>query len=110
MHEAKCNIEMELWNAAANRLYYACYNIVSALLIQNGIEAQTHKGVAGMFALHFVKEGIVPREAGKTYNQILSLRQTGDYDDWIFLEPEDVTRMIEPAETLIETIEKLLKQ
>ncbi|MCC8143570.1 MAG: HEPN domain-containing protein [Tannerellaceae bacterium] len=84
--------------------------MVSALLIKNGHTAQTHKGVAGLFALHYVKEGIVSKEAGKTYNQILSLRQTGDYDDWNFLEPEDVIRMFEPAETLLQTVEDLINK
>lgn len=32
--EAKGNIEMQFWNTAANRLYYACYNAVSGLLIK----------------------------------------------------------------------------
>ncbi|MDR2058337.1 MAG: HEPN domain-containing protein [Dysgonamonadaceae bacterium] len=38
-----------------NRLYYACYYAVTALLINSGIEAQTHAGVRRMLALHFTK-------------------------------------------------------
>lgn len=33
------------FNAAINRLYYACFYAVSALLISRGIAAQTHAGV-----------------------------------------------------------------
>ncbi len=31
------------WNTAANRLYYAAFYAVSALLLQNGHTIQTHK-------------------------------------------------------------------
>lgn len=35
------------WNSAVNRLYYAVYYAVSALLVKNEIEAKTHAGVFG---------------------------------------------------------------
>ncbi len=37
--EAKGNINMRFWNTAANRLYYFCYNIMSALLLKSGYSA-----------------------------------------------------------------------
>lgn len=36
------------WSLAANRLYYAVYYACVALLIHNGIEASSHKGVIRM--------------------------------------------------------------
>ena len=36
---------LSYWRTAANRLYYACYYAVSALLIKNEIKAHTHSGV-----------------------------------------------------------------
>jgi uncharacterized protein (UPF0332 family) len=41
-NEVKLHFENKLWNTAINRLYYACYYAVSALLLNNGIKAQTH--------------------------------------------------------------------
>ena len=37
LDEAKLLIDNEYWNAAINRMYYACYYAVSALLISRGI-------------------------------------------------------------------------
>jgi len=71
---------------------------------------RSHKGVATLFALHFIKTNIIPKEIGKTYNPLFLLRQTGDYDDWNLIEEEDVTAMIKPTERLIQTIKKLLEQ
>ena len=38
-------VEGGYWYAAANRMYYACYYVTSALLVKNGIQANTHSGV-----------------------------------------------------------------
>ena len=96
------------WRNAANRLYYACYYAVCALLIKNGITAHTHAGVINQLGLHFVAKGIVSMEHGKLFRQLFTLRQTGDYDDWIVLKEEDVMPLIKPAENFIAEIEKLI--
>lgn len=42
-------INNKLWRNAANRLYYACFYAVSALLVKHGHIAHTHGGVKGLF-------------------------------------------------------------
>lgn len=108
--EAKANVHMQLWPAAANRLYYAAYYAVSALVIANGDTAQTHAGVKVVFNLHFVKEGKVSREIATTYNELFLKRMTGDYDDTYDLQAADVLPLVEPAEDLINTINQLTEQ
>jgi uncharacterized protein (UPF0332 family) len=103
-------IDNELWHTAANRLYYACYYAVSALLIKNGVEAQTHHGVINQFGLLFVKTGLISIENGDLYKRLFELRQTGDYSDWIDVEKEDVVPRIEPAEKIITEIDNLINK
>ncbi|MCC8153035.1 MAG: HEPN domain-containing protein [Tannerellaceae bacterium] len=110
LNEAKRIIELELWPAAANRLYYAAYNIVTALLIKNGYTTQTHAGVIRLLGLHFIKPGIIPTEIGNIYTRLFELRQSGDYDDWRIIGEADVKLIEESAERFIQTIEKLLNQ
>lgn len=43
---AELLIENKKWNSAINRLYYAAYYAVSALLVQAGINTKTHSGVS----------------------------------------------------------------
>ena len=45
LQEIDIHIQNELWNTAINRMYYACYYAVSALLIHRSIIEQTHTGV-----------------------------------------------------------------
>ncbi|MCC8199013.1 MAG: hypothetical protein LIP06_10690 [Tannerellaceae bacterium] len=47
LYAAKCNIEMQLWTTAANRLYYAAYNMASALLVKNNHTAHTLLALSG---------------------------------------------------------------
>ena len=37
------------WNACANRLYYACFYAVSALLIKYGLSSSKHSGIKSLF-------------------------------------------------------------
>ena len=101
-------VDNELWHTAANRLYYACYYVVSALLIQNGIEVRTHHGAINQLGLLFVKTGIISIENGDLYKRLFELRQTGDYSDWITVKESDIVPLIEPAENFIKTIEQLI--
>ena len=107
-NEVDLHIENKLWNTAVNRLYYACYYAVIALLVNKDIHAQTHSGVRQMFGLHFVKSGLIDKESGKFYNDIFDMRQTGDYDDYIDFEKEDVLDLTGPANELISKIERIL--
>lgn len=108
--EINLHIENKLWSTAVNRLYYACYYAVSALLVKNNIGAQTHGDTRQMFGLHFIKTGLIPKESGKFYTDIFDKRQTGDYDDFVEIGKEDVICLLEPAKRLVLEIENLLKE
>lgn len=107
--ETKGIIKGGYWYAAANRMYYACYYMVSALLIKNGLNAHTHGGVIGLFGLHFVKTEIISPELGKFYSQLFELRQSGDYDDWKVVTEADIMPLTPIAETFLDTIERMIR-
>ncbi len=78
LHEIEILVHNKLWNTAINRMYYASYYAVSALLINDSIQAQTHSGVRQMFGLHYIKTGMIDKDLGKFYSDIFDKRQTGD--------------------------------
>ena len=43
--EVETHIENEFWNTAVNRMYYACFYAVGALLIKHDVAPSTHSGV-----------------------------------------------------------------
>lgn len=104
-YEQACGVvEKSYWETIANRLYYAAYNAVSALLISYGYSSQSHSGVIHLFGLHFVKAGVFPREIGKLYHDLFAMRLTGDYDDTYGLTENDVLPYIEPVKQLIQEV------
>ncbi len=103
-------IDNNLWNTAVNRLYYACYYAVKALLVKSDIEAETHAGVRQMFGLHFVKTGMIDKETAKIYSDIFDRRLIGDYQDFVEYTRDDVKDLKKPVEKLIRDIEELLKE
>ncbi|MCL2027088.1 MAG: HEPN domain-containing protein [Bacteroidales bacterium] len=106
--EAKDNIELENWNTVANRLYYACYYAASALLIKHEYFSKTHEGVNSLLGQHFIKTGIIDPKHGSTYSKTLALRQKGDYNDMVIIDPDQVKQLATPTEELITTIENLI--
>ena len=103
-------IENQYWYAAANRMYYACYYMVSALLLKNGLSSHTHGGTIGLFGYHFVKSGVVTAELGKFYSELFELRQTGDYDDWKVVSEADVLPLVPKAKVFLETLDSLISK
>ena len=109
MNDIPILIEHEMWNTAVNRLYYACFYVVSALLISIQIEAQTHAGVRSMLALHFVKSQKLSIKLGKFYNDLFESRNSSDYSDFIYFDKETVEDLYKQAIVFVDTIEKLIE-
>lgn len=78
------------WNATANRLYYACFYAVNALLLKNALSFSTHNGVKSEFHKNFIKPGLISKESGRLYSRLFNLRQEGDYLDFKRLERDEV--------------------
>lgn len=98
-----------LWNTLANRLYYALFHAVSALLISEGHEVGTHKGAAIRFQQYFVKTELFPVEDGRFYAQMQTMRENADYNCSYDVSEEEIRSRIEPARQLIEKIKRYIE-
>ena len=104
LEDARILANSERWNACVNRLYYACFYAVSALLIQNSLSSSKHAGVRSLFNRHYVKTGKVPKNLARTYNDLFERRQESDYMDFISFKASQVRRWIPQAEAFVEHI------
>lgn len=100
--------ENHLLTSAVNRLYYACFYIVDALLYHNKVKAKSHSGAKNQFSLNFIKTGKIPVELGELYSELLDLRQEGDYGSKFELKPEEVTALIAEVQLFVSTLERLI--
>ncbi len=100
--------ENKLWNTCANRLYYAAFYAVIALLLQEGYETQTHKGVKILFSQHFIKTNRIDSTYSDLYNELFDKRQAGDYADLLDWTEDDILPLIAPTKDFIDTIKTLI--
>ena len=107
--EAVATCSMKLWPATANRLYYAAFYAVSALLLKNSLHAQSHSGVKALFGMNFIKTGLLDVNYGRTFSRLFEMRQSGDYDDMFDLTSDDVIPYIEPTKNLINAVKELIR-
>lgn len=108
MEEAEVLAKEAHYNAAINRLYYACFYAASALLVANKIAAVSHAGVKTMLGLHFVSKGLLSTEHGKTFSRLFEIRHSGDYDDFVYCDREMVDYYTPRATEFIEAIKNIL--
>ncbi len=108
LDDAMILAEKGKWNSTINRLYYASYYAVMALLLNSDIKPTTHNGAKSNFTQHFIKTSIISKDFGKLYSQLFTWRQKGDYDDLFDFDKEKVEPYFEPVKQLIASIEKLL--
>ena len=109
MNEAKLLADEAFYNAAINRLYYACYYATVALLLANDIPAQTHSGVKTMLGLHFITKEKLSNSAGKTLVVLFNQRHSSDYDAFVYCDKEMVDEYYPKAEAFIEEVKNLLE-
>lgn len=94
---------------SVNRIYYAYFYVVSALLLHKGLRFKKHSGVRAAFHQHLVKTGMVSREHGQFYDELFEGRQRGDYIELVRFEAEQVGKWLRQAEEFIEAVKLLIK-
>ena len=110
LEDARILANARRWNPCVNRLYYACFYAVSALLIQEGLSSSKHTGVRSLFNQHFVKTSKVAKEKARIFNDLFERRQEGDYLDFVNFEELQVRPWIPEAEAFVENIAVLIKR
>ena len=103
---AKVLSENGFWNSAVNRLYYAVFYAVNALLVLNEIQTKSHSATKSQFSLHFVKTGRFDKKHGLLLSELFDWRQKGDYENMFDYNSDLVEPLFEPAVEMIELIEE----
>lgn len=102
--------EKEKWNSTINRLYYAAYYAVMAILLDSELKPTTHNGAKSQFSEQFIKTGKIDSKYGKMYSQLFTWRQKGDYDDLFDFSKDKVIPYFEPVNNFIFLIEDLIRK
>ena len=98
------------WDNVANRLYYAVFHSVSALLIKDGHEVASHKGATALFGRYYIVTGKMPQQYGKLYSQLQTLREKSDYNCSFTAKQEDIDPLIGQTADMLVEIKSLVGQ
>ena len=91
-----------------NRLYYACFYAVLALLLTRDVSARKHRHVRTLLHRDYIKAGLVSVAMGRHYDLLFNSRQEGDYADFAVFEVKDVQPWLEPTKAFIDQIADLI--
>ena len=103
---AKILADNGFWNSAVNRLYYAVFYIVNAILVKNEIMTQSHSGAKSQFSFYFIKTGKIDKKYGKLLAELYDWRQKGDYENLFEFDSESVLPLFDSVKEMISVIEK----
>lgn len=110
LKQADLMCDLQQWDIAANRYYYACFHAVQGLFICFDLSSKRHSGMLKQFGLHFVKPGIISDSLGAFLTRMEQLREKGDYNCLFSIDEDDVETIIQPAHELIETIKEIINK
>lgn len=79
LSSAKREYSAKAYGFAINRIYYAAFYAVSALLLEHRFTFKKHSGVRVTFHREFVKTGLIDVKWGKFYDRLFEDRQEADY-------------------------------
>ena len=110
LDDARILADKNRWNSTINRLYYAAYYAVMALLLDADLSPATHNGAKSKFSEFFIKTNKIDKEYGKIYSQLFTWRQKGDYDDLFDFSKDKVEPYFEPVKRLIDLVEEKIRE
>ena len=110
LEEAKLLFDRGHINTYVNRLYYACFYAVSALLLTKGLSSAKHSGIRSFFHQNFVKTGRLDKSLGQIYDKLYDNRQKSHYDDLINFEAHEVNDWYDEAEKIVQKIQNLINE
>ena len=108
LEEALILLKKDHVNTFVNRLYYACFYAVTALLLSKGLSSSKHSGVRALFHQNFVKNELITREMGKFYDKLFDTRQKGDYADLVYFDKKEVGSWFDEAKIFISSIKNII--
>jgi len=97
-------------NTGVNRLYYACFYAVSALLLTKGLTATSHSGLRTLFHQHVIRPGLLPLGQGPLYDRLFDQRQRSDYADLVSFSVDEVRAWSVEAQAFVDAVAVLIQQ
>ena len=94
---------------AVSRAYYSAFHAAQAVLLTEGLSAETHQGLVNLFGLHLVKTGKFEKKFGRFLANLKDDREASDYEVYSAIDRETAEHAIEEAREFLSAAESYLK-
>ena len=108
LEDSKKTLELEMYDNAANRSYYAIFHAARAVFALDGRDFKKHSGVISNFQKDYIKTEIFDKTMSNIIKSAFDIRNETDYEDFYVVPKEDVKRQVEEAEIFVSNIENYI--
>lgn len=108
LHAADTLFKNNEHDDAVSRAYYSVFHAAQAILLTEGLSANTHQGVVNLFGLHFVKTGKFNKKFGKILANLKDDRENGDYEIYSAIDRETAEQAFQEASDFLKAAERYL--
>lgn len=102
-------LDNKMLSAAMNRIYYAGFYIVGALLLLDGFSTSKHRQLIGYFNKEYIKTGKVPVDIGEILDESYNNRVTSDYHDFVYLTKTQVEEFYNQMKEFVGFIDQIIQ-
>lgn len=114
IEKAKQDLASASDNYAAGRLqnairdaYFACFHVLSSVLLKDGKVFKKHKEIRSMFHRDYIRGNRIAAEWGKHYDWLFDNRQKADYRPLVQFDPEQVKEIIDKSVAFVDEMQKM---
>ncbi|BBC25570.1 HEPN domain-containing protein [Pseudanabaena sp. ABRG5-3] len=100
--------EAQRYRSCISRAYYSMFYAAQALLLSEGLDTSTHKGVIKLINQHFANTGKLSPDVARLLKSNYDLRQSGDYSTDFVADEIVANRAIADAKNFIGVIREIL--
>jgi uncharacterized protein (UPF0332 family) len=99
---AEALLQARLPYDAASRAYYAAFHFARALCLAAGEAPTSHRGVAHLLSLLYVRTAVLPMDTSRLYAGLQRFREAADYDAAFVLDAAGAAVALADARTLVD--------
>ena len=109
LENARRIFDIDLYDDAVSRAYYAMFYAAKAALLSEGIDLRRHSSAVTKFRELFVVTGRVDAEYLRYLGRAQSARERSDYAPFVPLDKGGTEEILRTAESFIKKIKEILK-
>lgn len=108
MQAAQALLQLGLHNDAVSRAYFAAFHYARALLLLEGLEPKTHRGVVSLLMERYEKTGRMEAGLVSTLARLQTFRGLADYDASHRISKDRAEAEVTAAQAFVEKAKLLL--